>query len=60
MTPPSKGASVAENVIYVRSAEFDSFGHVNHTVFLTYVEHACFEAMQRARFLGWKRDTLEG
>ncbi len=60
MTPPSEGASVAESVIDVRSPELDSFGHVNHAAFLTYVEHARFEVMQRAGFLGWKRDTVEG
>jgi len=50
MTPASKGASVAKTVIDVRSSELDSFGHVNHAVFLTYLEHARFEAMQQAGF----------
>ncbi len=50
MTPACEGASVAETVIDVRSPELDSFGHVNHAVFLTYLEHARFEAMQRAGF----------
>lgn len=61
MTPASKGASVAKTVIDVRSPELDSFGHVNHAVFLTYLEHARFEAMQQAGFSwdvlderGWK------
>jgi YbgC/YbaW family acyl-CoA thioester hydrolase len=61
MTPVSKGASVAKTVIDVRSPELDSFGHVNHAVFLTYLEHARFEAMQQAGFSwdvlderGWK------
>ena len=46
----SDGASVAETVIDVRSPELDSFGHVNHAVFLTYLEHARFKAMQQAGF----------
>jgi len=50
MTPTREGASVAEIVIDVRSPELDSFGHVNHAVFLTYLEHARFEAMQQAGF----------
>ena len=50
MTPASEGASVAETVIDVRSPELDSFGHVNHAVFLTYLEHARFEAMHQAGF----------
>jgi len=50
MTPASTGASVAETVIDVRSPELDSFGHVNHAVFLTYLEHARFEAMEQAGF----------
>ena len=50
MTLASKGTSVAKTVIDVRSAELDSFGHVNHAVFLTYLEHARFEAMQQAGF----------
>ena len=50
MTPASTGASVAETVIDVRSPELDSFGHVNHAVFLSYLEHARFEAMEQAGF----------
>ena len=51
MTPTSEGAAVAETAIDVRSPELDSFGHVNHAVFLTYLEHARFKAMQHAGFL---------
>ena len=51
MTPTSEGAAVAETAIDVRSPELDSFGHVNHAVFLTYLEHARFKAMQQAGFL---------
>jgi YbgC/YbaW family acyl-CoA thioester hydrolase len=41
---------VAETVIEVRSGEIDSFGHVNHAVFLHYFEHARFEALEAAGF----------
>lgn len=44
----------------VRSYELDSFGHVNHAVFLNYFEQARFEALeacgwpiQRVHDLGW-------
>ena len=50
MIPASHGAGVAETVIDVRTPELDSFGHVNHAVFLTYLEHGRFEAMQQAGF----------
>ena len=53
MTPTSEGAAIAETVIDVRSPELDSFGHVNHAVFLTYLEHARFEAMRQAGF-SWR------
>jgi acyl-CoA thioester hydrolase len=41
---------VAETPITVRSGEIDSFGHVNHAVFLHYLEHARFEALEAAGF----------
>lgn len=41
---------VAETVITVRSGEIDSFGHVNHAVFLHYFEHARYEALEAAGF----------
>ena len=50
MTPTSEGAIGTQNLIDVRSPELDSFGHVNHAVFLTYLEHARFKAMQQAGF----------
>jgi len=49
MTPPT-GIPVAETTIDVRMPELDSFGHVNHAVFLTYLEHARFEALREAGF----------
>jgi acyl-CoA thioester hydrolase len=45
MTPPT-----IETTIAVRSGEIDSFGHVNHAVFLHYFEHARFEALEAAGF----------
>ncbi len=50
MSQPSNGVPVAETVITVRSPELDSFGHVNHAVFLHYLEHARFEALESAGF----------
>ena len=49
MTKPA-GMPVAETPIAVRSSEIDSFGHVNHAVFLHYLEHARFEALEAAGF----------
>lgn len=48
-TPESR-TPVAETPIIVRSSELDSFGHVNHAVFLNYFEHARFEALEAAGF----------
>lgn len=50
MTKPVDGVPVAETPITVRSGEIDSFGHVNHAVFLHYLEHARFEALGAAGF----------
>jgi acyl-CoA thioester hydrolase len=47
---PEDGTPVARTEIVVRSSELDSFGHVNHAVFLNYFEHARFEALQAAGF----------
>lgn len=55
-TPPSASTPVAETVIGVRTSELDSFGHVNHAVYLNYFEHARFEALGEAGFT-W--DVLE-
>lgn len=49
-TPPSASTLVAETVIGVRTSELDSFGHVNHAVYLNYFEHARFEALAEAGF----------
>jgi acyl-CoA thioester hydrolase len=43
-------ARTTETIIAVRSGEIDSFGHVNHAVFLNYFEHARFEALEAAGF----------
>ena len=36
--------------LVVRTSELDSFGHVNHAVYLTYFEHARFQALKEAGF----------
>ncbi len=41
---------VAEVRIGVRTSELDSFGHVNHAVYLSYYEHARFAALKEAGF----------
>lgn len=48
--PPTSDTPVAETVIAVRTSELDSFGHVNHAVYLNYFEHARFEALAQAGF----------
>lgn len=48
--PPAEGVPVARTEIDVRTAELDSFGHVNHAVFLHYFEHARFQALKEAGF----------
>lgn len=50
---------MSETHIDVRMPDLDSFGHVNHAVFLTYLEHARFEALQRAGF-SWSVLESEG
>jgi YbgC/YbaW family acyl-CoA thioester hydrolase len=50
MTTPPTGTPVAETTIGVRTSELDSFGHVNHAVYLNYFEHARFEALKEAGF----------
>ena len=49
MTPP-EGSLVSETLVEVRMPDLDSFGHVNHAVFLTYLEHARFKALKEAGF----------
>ncbi len=50
MADPLPNAPVSETAIEVRMPDLDSFGHVNHAVYLTYLEHARFEALERAGF----------
>jgi YbgC/YbaW family acyl-CoA thioester hydrolase len=42
--------SVAETEIEARAYELDSFGHINHAVYLNYFEQARFEVLARAGF----------
>jgi len=46
MSRTNEEGLVAETAIEVRSYELDSFGHVNHAVFLNYLEHARFELLR--------------
>lgn len=46
MSQTNEEGLVAETEIEVRSYELDSFGHVNHAVFLNYLEHARFELLR--------------
>lgn len=48
--PPNPSPPIAETTIGVRTSELDSFGHVNHAVYLNYFEHARFEALAEAGF----------
>ena len=50
MNPPPNGVPFAETPIHVRSSELDAFGHVNHAVFLNYLEHGRFEALDQGGF----------
>ena len=47
---PNPGIPIFETAIEVRMPDLDSFGHVNHAVFLTYLEHARFNALRDAGF----------
>ena len=46
MTPPGPKTRSSETEVVVRSYELDSFSHVNHAVFLNYLEYARFEALR--------------
>ena len=50
---------VARTRIVVRTSELDSFGHVNHAVYLNYFEHARFEALKDAGF-AWSELARRG
>lgn len=45
-----------ETRVRARSYELDSFGHVNHAVLLSYLEHARFQALEEG---GFSADELE-
>ncbi|MGD8322054.1 MAG: thioesterase family protein [Gemmatimonadota bacterium] len=50
MPTPVPSAHVVETPVEVRSYELDSFGHVNHAVFLNYLEYARFDALRVGGF----------
>lgn len=43
-------ARIFETTVDVRSYELDSFGHVNHAIYLNYFEHARFQALAEGGF----------
>jgi YbgC/YbaW family acyl-CoA thioester hydrolase len=43
-------ARIFETTVDVRSYELDSFGHVNHAVYLNYFEYARFQALAEGGF----------
>ncbi len=57
MDEPTAGAWFTETEIEVRSYELDSFGHVNHAVFLNYLEHGRFDLL---RAVGLPAESLPG
>ena len=50
MPTPHPHANVFETSVVVRSHELDSFDHVNHAVFLNYLEHGRVQALQKGGF----------
>jgi len=46
MTSPHPKTPISETEVVVRSYELDSSSHVNHAVFLNYLEYARFEALR--------------
>jgi acyl-CoA thioester hydrolase len=50
MVPIPEHIPVAQTPIAVRSYELDAFDHVNHAVFLNYLEHARVEALRSGGF----------
>ena len=52
MSPAPNNRPVSETPITVRGPELDSFGHVNHAVFLNYLEHGRLEALEKSG-LSW-------
>lgn len=50
MPEPPTHARVAETSVEVRSYELDAFDHVNHSVFLNYLEYARYETLKQGGF----------
>jgi acyl-CoA thioester hydrolase len=46
-----------ETRMQVRWSELDPYGHVNHAVYLTYLEHARIAALES---IGWDMGAIEG
>jgi YbgC/YbaW family acyl-CoA thioester hydrolase len=49
-TPAGDSVPTALTTIEVRTAELDSFGHVNHAAYLNYLEHGRYRALKEAGF----------
>jgi len=50
MPKPPVDVRTSETTVEVRSYELDSFDHVNHSVFLNYLEYARYEALKKGGF----------
>jgi acyl-CoA thioester hydrolase len=50
MPEPPVDTRVTETTVEVRSYELDAFDHVNHSVFLNYLEYARYEALRQGGF----------
>lgn len=50
MPEPPIDARVTETTVEVRSYELDAFDHVNHSVFLNYLEYARYQALKLGGF----------
>ena len=50
MLHPPSDRPVSTSVVEVRSYELDSFGHANHAVFLNWLEHGRFGALEKVGF----------
>lgn len=54
--PRRNGIPVHETTVNVRFSEMDPYGHVNHAVYLAYLEQGRIDLMDH---LGWGLDTMQ-
>ena len=50
MPEPLVDVRVSETTVEVRSYELDAFDHVNHSIFLNYLEYARYDALRQGGF----------